>query len=177
MSARDGIGKASESGRPPKADERLSDLYRNYAGWLERLLRKRFGPHDVDDLVQETYLRIVPYQTGTLVLHPKALLMRVATNLAYDRARRLRVRTGTGLMSVEQAGAAAQLTAQADQAEVLLLKQLILSMPTGQREVFVLSRFAGLSYDEIAQHLGIAVKTVEWRMSKALAHCAAHLRR
>jgi RNA polymerase sigma-70 factor (ECF subfamily) len=29
---------------------------------------------------------------------------------------------------------------------------------------------------DIAEHLGISVKTVEWRMSKAMEHCMTKLR-
>ncbi len=42
------------------------------------------------------------------------------------------------------------------------------SMPQKTKEVFVLSRYQGLKYKEIAQRLGISVKTVEVHMSKAL---------
>lgn len=49
-------------------------------------------------------------------------------------------------------------------------------MPEKERHVFLLNRFSGLSYPEIAARLGISVKTVESRMSKALAHCVALLR-
>lgn len=42
------------------------------------------------------------------------------------------------------------------------------TLPDRCREVFELSRFEGLSYGEIAENMGISVKTVEAQMSKAL---------
>jgi len=52
----------------------------------------------------------------------------------------------------------------------------ILSLPEKCREVFELNRREGLKYAEIAEKLGISVKTVEAQMSKALHVLKVHLR-
>ena len=43
-------------------------------------------------------------------------------------------------------------------------------LPEKCKEVFMLSRFENLKYQEIADKLGISIKTVEAQISKALAH-------
>jgi RNA polymerase sigma-70 factor (ECF subfamily) len=51
-----------------------------------------------------------------------------------------------------------------------------LRLPENLRDVFVLSRFSGMTNQDIAIHCGVSVKTVEWRMTRALAHIAEGLR-
>jgi RNA polymerase sigma-70 factor (family 1) len=49
-----------------------------------------------------------------------------------------------------------------------ILSRLIEQLPPRRREVFVLSRFSGLSYKEIAAKLEISENTVDTQMRKAL---------
>lgn len=50
------------------------------------------------------------------------------------------------------------------------IKEAINELPEKCREIFVMSRFQNLKYQEIADKLKISVKTVEAQMSKALQH-------
>lgn len=152
----------------PDAAEGLNGLYRRYAGWLDGRLRARVGADQAADVVQETYLRAAPYPSAD-IRHPKAFLLRIALNLVRDESRRLkRQRESSGDFGRDQSESASQ-------AEQLMLKQIVLTMPPLYRDIFVLSRFGGMTYPEIAAARGLSVKTVEWRMSRALEHCVARL--
>jgi RNA polymerase sigma-70 factor (ECF subfamily) len=144
-------------------------MYRQYSGWLARALTARFRATaiEVDDIVQETYLRVARYDAEQASRNPKALLMRIAVNLARDHMRRNVVRGG--LAGQHEFGPGDEPSAPPDQHQKALLKQIVLELPPIYRDVFVLNRFTGLTYEEIASHVGISVKTVEWRMGRALA--------
>ena len=148
----------------------LELLYRRHFTWLMRAVRQRFGRDQAEDLVQETYARVAASQ-GVAIRNPKAFLMQVATRVAIDQERRRVVRSD---LSVPSSGVS-DVADEAGQAELLLLKQVILGLPVQLRDTFLLSRFAGLTYEEIADRERVALKTVEWRMSKALKLCAKAL--
>jgi RNA polymerase sigma-70 factor (ECF subfamily) len=56
------------------------------------------------------------------------------------------------------------------------LERALATLAPGAREVFLLSRQRGLTYGEIAQALGISVKTVETQMGRALRALRDRLR-
>lgn len=150
---------------------RLAGLYRAHADWLSRRLRARFGDES-EDIAHDTWKRVVcAYGDAEEVRAPRALLLTIARRCAADLGRR-RERRGQASGSLGWNGD----SLAAGQDEQVLLQQIILGLPEPLRDVFVMSRFVGLSNAEIAERLGIAQKTVEWRMTKALAHCAAQLR-
>jgi RNA polymerase sigma factor (sigma-70 family) len=161
----------SKSLKRVKVDAGLQDLYREYSDWLTARLRRRFGD-EAEDFGQEAWVRIAPYARSGRVEHPKALLLRIVDNLAADQARRRQARKAREPSSE---GPVAEVDI-APQVDLILLKQIIQNMPPRLREVFVLSRFAHLEYQEIGERLNVPVTTVQWRMRKALDYCAAQLR-
>lgn len=154
------------------SQEPAERLFREHGEWLRRQLARRFGADVAEDVVQDTWARLVARGRLEEVARPKPFLFRIAANLMIDRGRRQAVRPDC--VTLETAGVT---PVEGDaQTQTVLLKQIILGLPRPLREVFVLSRFEGWSYQSIAEHLNISVKTVEWRMSKALIHCAERLR-
>ncbi len=143
--------------------------------WLRRIMARKSTAHDVDDLCQEVSLRALSRTPGLAIDHPQAFVARIARNIVIDEARKLRVRGGAAL-ALDGLDEALEPWQSPDQETTLLLKQVIMSLPPLYRDVFILNRFTGLSYSEIASRLEISVKTVEYRMSRALALCQAALR-
>jgi RNA polymerase sigma-70 factor (ECF subfamily) len=164
------LNKSSQA-RPavPEASGQVEQLFRAHGGWLVSFLRRRFGHEAADDLAQETFLRVVRGEAQPR--SPKAFLATVALNAARDlsrrRAARPRLVDGEGL---PEPGA------PATQAEAVLLKEVVFGLPDNLKAVFLLSRFGGLTYEEIAEQCGVSVKTVEARMTRALKLCAERLR-
>ncbi len=156
---------------PPGFAEEPESMYRSHADWLAATLRRRFGPEAAEDVAQETWLRLLASGAAPRVRTPRAFLLRIAANLMMDRRRRQARRPESGETRATPIPFEA-----ADQIERLTLKQIVLDLPVPLRDVFVLSRYEGMTYQSIAGHLNISVKTVEWRMSRALAMCADRLR-
>ncbi|MBI1198533.1 MAG: sigma-70 family RNA polymerase sigma factor [Phenylobacterium sp.] len=156
---------------PPSLPPDVAGLYRAYGAWLTAFLARRFGREIAEDLAQETFLRLA--QRPLDWRSPKALLARIALNAGQDHLRREQAQKRPRLVASDEAPEAVTLP---DQHEALLHREVVSKLPRNLRDVYVLSRFGGLTYAEIATHLGISVKTVEKRMTQALKLCMARYR-
>ncbi len=117
-----------------RAIRNLADLYERYAPWLARRLR-RAGATCVEDLVQETYLRIATYSTlGRSVAYPKAMLLTVATNLSKDWAKK---RYKRQISEARRDSSCVNGHHVADAEHSILIKQIILGLPEPLRDRIV----------------------------------------
>ena len=102
----------------------------------------------------------------------KAYLYRIANNILIDHYRKREVRQAYTAQHADTTPTMAPVEHVDLEAHVL---KAIEQLPDALREAFVLSRFEELTYREIAALLGVSVKTVESRMSKALKQLRALL--
>lgn len=156
----------------------VENLCRDHADWLRSLLtrRLRVQPAEVEDIMQETWLRVAGPPVPE-IRHPKAFLSQTALNLFRDRRRRETVRGDHRAATILAHGDGPVGAEPVAEQEInLLIEQTMLGLPELYRDAFILSRVGHLSHKAIAERLGISQKAVEWRIAKAVELCAAALR-
>lgn len=141
---------------------------------LRHLAREAGLSEDRRDRLQQAALRLLGREDQANVRHPRAYLAQTLRNLAVDEARRVRASGGAALALDEVEDRLPSVAP--DQETTLLLKQVILGLPPLYRDVFILNRFVGLTYEQIAARQGVTPKAIEYRMSRALALCQDALR-
>jgi len=136
---------------------------------------------DIDDLIQETYLRVLrmrsrdPDRFGGV----KSLLFTIARNLALDQLRHrgvLKFETWPesddepnlpeDRLGIEETVSQRQ--------ELEMLTEAIQALPERCRQVLTLRKLYGLSQKEIAAQLGIAEHTVEAHVGVGLRRCTEY---
>ena len=158
-------------------DRSFRAWHASHSAWLHAFLCRtlRIQPSDADDIVQDTWLRMIRTSLAGIE-HPRAFLSRVALNLFRDRHRREKVRGAHLHLVLTGHCDTVDHNTMAEQESALELERAILDLPENIRDVFVLSRFCPMTNEDIAAYLGISVKTVEWRIGKAIELCAGRLR-
>ncbi|MFC4256799.1 sigma-70 family RNA polymerase sigma factor [Altererythrobacter xixiisoli] len=140
---------------------------------LTRFVRRQGGnPSDVDDIVQESWLRLSTAQPKTPVRNLAGYLRQIAANLIRDRHRRtalgvetLAPNTELDLTPSPRSDPEALLITRD---ELARMENVLAGMPARRREVFRLSRMDGMTFAEIARQLGISRQTVHEHMMHAL---------
>ena len=140
-------------------------------GYLHGLV----GQGEIDDLVQETYARLLRARERGPIEHPRGLLFATARNAARDLFRRRAAASTIPIAEIEgsrvfdPAPAASEVASRRQETEIL--EAAITALPPRCREILLLRKFENLSHREIAEKLGIAEHTVEAQLTKALHRC------
>jgi RNA polymerase sigma-70 factor (ECF subfamily) len=144
---------------------------------LRAYLHARFPLlRDTDDIIQETYTRILREKDAGRIRHARAFLFTAARNAAVDFFRRRRHDGPDSLTHlqtasvVEEAPHAAEVISQ--QQELETLAEAVQTLPTRCRQVIMLRYLKGYSYKEIASTLGISTETVKTHMAKGVKLCS-----
>ncbi|CAN5318075.1 N/A [soil metagenome] len=142
-------------------------LFRKYHNTLVRYLTRRLGDRDwAEELAQETFLRAL--RQGE-VENERAWLFAVATNLARDEGRKqVRRRRHLQLLADEACEAEREMQPTGlERAEDAAAARRALDGLEERDRLALLMREEGLSYEEIAEALGLSVGSIGTTLFRA----------
>jgi RNA polymerase sigma-70 factor (ECF subfamily) len=151
---------------------------------LMRFLRARGGGEDVEDLLQELWLRVRNAPAGPIA-EPLPYLMRAANNLMLDRARaRSRQMRRDHDWADISGPAEIGLAEEADAERVLIgrdelvqAERVLASLGSRVDSVFRRYRIDGIPIDQVAREFGLSRSSVEKDLQKAYRALLALRRR
>jgi RNA polymerase sigma factor (sigma-70 family) len=132
-----------------------------------------------EDIVQETYIRLIRTNCESDVAFPRALIYRIAYNLALDHLR-WTIRNQTVPLSFEYGSSresddpCPEESLLADE-QIRIVRDAILSLPKRCQQVYTLGKLYDLPHRDIALQLGISVRTVENHIAAATRQCREYL--
>ena len=157
---------------PPSWEE----IVREHSPRVYRLAYRLTGdPHEAEDLTQDVFVRVFrsldSYRPGTF----EGWLHRITTNLFLDKMRR-RQRIRFDALTEELSARLPLRASGTDPEQVYAMTHLdgdiqaaLNALPPQFRAAVVLSDIEGLSYEEVAQTLGIKMGTVRSRIHRGRA--------
>lgn len=144
------------------------------------LLRYLVRSQDVEDILQETFLRAWESEKTQTIHSPRSFLFRVARNIALSEIGRKANQLTRYMGDLEELNVLDNrppLDEDLDTRKKLAhLSDLIESLPPQCRRVLVMRKVLGFSHKEIAQRLDISTRTVEKHLTRGLQRCQESLR-
>lgn len=144
-------------------------------------LNRHIAPHEVDDLVQEVFLKLSARGGMDHVERIEPYVFATASNLLRDRRRSLTSHAAESHVPYDESvHGLTRATLEPDRIllgtqQVTQLVAALYELPERMRVVFSLYHFEELSHKEIARRLGIALSTVEKNIARANAYLLKRL--
>ena len=155
----------------PSAREEVRALMAAYGPGLRRYFRKRAPAHEVDDLVQNVFLKMQARSAAEPVADIERYLFRIAATVLVDGHREdpLQLRRHEALHEgIEPIDALSPERILIGAEALDRIMAVLQSLPPRTSEAFILHRFEEMTYDAIARRMGISRSGVEKLIMRAL---------
>ncbi|NWC91195.1 sigma-70 family RNA polymerase sigma factor [Pseudomonas sp. IPO3778] len=155
-------------------------MLENYYRELVSFLNAKLGNRQVaEDVVHDTYVRVLARASDTPIEQPRAFLYRTALNLVIDGHRRNVLRHAEPLEvldSEERFTVASPHSSLDHEQRLAMLERAMAELPAVCRDSFLLRKLEGLSHVQISERLGISRSVVEKHIVNAMKHCRVRMR-
>jgi Mb-OB3b family methanobactin precursor len=157
-----------------KSHQTIDCLYRRHHRDLITRARRLIGSDEAEDVVQDAYLKMLEGDRSELVSNARGYVSKMTSTLAIDSLRRQR----THAKALAENGAwfhsppgDAQIPAGPDPFGLASdVQAALMQLPRCCRRIFFMSRILGFSHAEIAQEIGVSLRTVNRNLIRALDH-------
>jgi len=131
-----------------------------------------FSKEDIDDVVQETFLRSYEAEKNTIIESPKSFMFRVARNLALSKLSNKTNKMIDSIGDIDELNVIDNGSAISQKYEDDCYFNTVISvmeaLPPRCQKVLIMRKAYGYTQKEISLELGISLKTVENHLTKAL---------
>lgn len=141
-------------------------------------VKNRISDKDyAQDIVQESYMKVIALENIELIQNKRAFLYRIAKNIIVDKARKnSSVKEVMFEDSIETATNLEPETLIIEQNRQMILMQELNKLPQMRKDVFILHVLEGYSREEIAKMMDISMSAVEKHLSRASIELKAKLK-
>lgn len=153
----------------------LASLRAQRADLYHFIVKRTRDPAAADDLVQETFARLLTYERARTVVDRAALGYSIALNLVRDHFRSRRRRPVEALNDDIPCEAPAPEQILMHRQKVEVFGKALDAMPPLRRDVFIRRRLHGQTCRQIAADLGMKEAAVEKHVGRALAQLQREL--
>tara|TARA_B100000446_G_scaffold54908_2_gene51130 strand:- start:20425 stop:21042 length:618 start_codon:yes stop_codon:yes gene_type:complete len=145
-------------------------------------ISRGYSQSEAMDGLQDVYLKVIRLsQPQQLAETPKAYLLKVATNLIRDQYRKRQKLTPFSQdisdldeLPCHQPSPEQQLQTKQ---QISIVKDAMLELSENHRQIFVMHRMEGMSCNEIAEQTQTPLRTIQRKLSDALAYCVLKIKK
>jgi len=166
----------------PNNNETLGNLFISLRKTLARSVSRIVPPKEIEDIVQETYVRVCQVENREDIRFPRSFMLKTAKNLALDYVKRAETRltespdedTDWDIYQRETDEDETFNRVAANQ-EFAHFCDAVRLLPLQCRKTFILRKVYGYSQKEIAERLDISENTVEKHIATGIKRCAQYM--
>jgi RNA polymerase sigma factor (sigma-70 family) len=158
----------------------VAKMATRYSLRLRRYLSARLrSSHDVPDLAQEVFLRLLRVQQHEGIRSPEAYLFTVASHVIHQHT----LRKSSEPVQVDIADVFTELHAlsgddpetQADNGKKIAnLEEILKTLPPRVATALVMHKLGGYTVQEIGNHFNVSRETAKEYLARAAEHCRKH---
>jgi RNA polymerase sigma factor (sigma-70 family) len=154
----------------------ISGVYKELRSSLMRYAFRYFNkPHDIEDVVQEAFIKVLEANKGREIQHPNSYLYQTVKNLALNKLKKSEHKLTESVGEFIDDIVLIEVPTLEQQFESRqkfgLFCRAVRQLPVKCQRVYILRKVYGFSVQEISTKMDISKKTIEAHLTKAIVRC------